>query len=162
MSGEGHRMRRKDRQITERAELEAILDGTEWMTLALWDGAEPYAVPVNFVRVGEALFFHCAREGRKLDIIRERPEVCFTAVGNGKVSIGEKPCDCTTYYASVIGWGRASILEEPAEKAAALAALNRKFGAPDGPFPPEMLSATAVVRISVSRMTGKAKRPKTA
>jgi nitroimidazol reductase NimA-like FMN-containing flavoprotein (pyridoxamine 5'-phosphate oxidase superfamily) len=152
-------MRRKDREITDRAEIDAILDEAETLVLSLWDGAEPYAVPVNFVRVGGDLFFHCARQGRKLDIIAERPRVGFAAVAEARVETGAEPCDCTTYYRSAIGWGTAAVLEDPAEKAAALAALNRKHGAPDGPFPPQMLAATAVVRIAVDRVTGKAKRP---
>lgn len=153
-------MRRKDREISDRSEIDEILDRAETLVLSLWDGEEPYAVPVNFVRVGTDLYFHCAREGRKLDIIAERPRICFTAVAEARVETGAEPCDCTTYYRSAVGWGSAAVLEDPAEKAAALAALNRKHGAPDGPFPPQMLAATAVVRIAVDRVTGKAKRPR--
>jgi nitroimidazol reductase NimA-like FMN-containing flavoprotein (pyridoxamine 5'-phosphate oxidase superfamily) len=58
----------------------------------------------------------------------------------------------------VIGWGTATFIEDPAEKSAALAALNHKFGAKEGPFPEAMLARVAVVRIDIDRMTGKANR----
>lgn len=157
MNDEARPMRRKDRELLDRADIDRILDEAELLHLGLWDGEEPYLVPVNFVRVGEDLFFHGAPEGRKVDILRARPRLCFSAVAEAQVVAGANACDCTTYYRSATGWGVASFLEDQAEKAAALAALNRKFGAPEGPLPPKMLAATAVVRIRVDRVTGKAK-----
>lgn len=151
-------MRRKDREITDRGEMEAALDEAPIIRLGLFDGEEPYVVPLNFVRVGGALYFHGAKEGRKLDLIAARPTVCFEATSKDELSPGTEPCSCTTFYRSVIGWGTASRVSDAEEKTAALAALNRKFGAKDGPFPPAMLEATAVVRIDIDRMTGKAKR----
>lgn len=151
-------MRRRDREIIDRAEQEAILDAANELRLGLWDGTEPYIVPLNFVRVGASLFFHSAAEGRKITILRQRPQVCFEVEGPNRVEIGSDPCDCTTRYASVIGWGAAVFLESNEEKAAALAALNRKFGAAEGPFPAAMLARVAVVRVDIDRMTGKANR----
>lgn len=151
-------MRRKDREITDRAEQDAILDAADELRLGLWDGAEPYIVPLNFVRIGDELFFHSACEGRKITILRERPQVCFEVEGAGRVEVGEDACDCTTRYESVIGWGKAVFVESNQEKAAALAALNRKFDAAEGPFPEAMLARVAVVRVGIERMTGKANR----
>ncbi len=151
-------MRRHDREITDRTEIEAALDAAQIMSLGLFDGEEPYVVPVNFVRVGGLIYFHGAREGRKHDIIAAHPKVCFEATSKSVLKPGTEPCNCTTYYESVIGWGTASRVADENEKTAALAAMNRKFGAKDGPFPPAMLEATAVVRIVIERMTGKAKR----
>lgn len=149
-------MRRADREVVDLAEQEAILDAAGELRLGLWDGAEPYVVPINFVRVGSALFFHSAREGRKISILRKYPRVCFEAEGVHRVEVGEGPCDCTTRYESVIGWGTALFLESVAEKVEALATLNRKFGAREGPFPEAMIARVAVVRIDIERMTGKA------
>ncbi len=151
-------MRRADREIIDTEEQEALLDAAAEIRLGLWDGAEPYVVPVNFVRVGSSLFFHSAVEGRKIAILRERPRVCFEAEGERRVEVGEGSCDCTTRYSSVIGWGIAVFVESAAEKSAALAALNRKFGAVEGPFPESMLARVAVVRVDIDRMTGKANR----
>jgi uncharacterized protein len=151
-------MRRADREVVDLADQEAILDAAGELRLGLWDGAEPYVVPVNFVRSGSSLFFHSAREGRKVAILRGHPRVCFEAEGERRVEVGEGPCDCTTRYESVIGWGTALFLEGAAEKVEALAALNRKFGAKEGPFPEAMLARVAVIRIDIDRMTGKSNR----
>jgi nitroimidazol reductase NimA-like FMN-containing flavoprotein (pyridoxamine 5'-phosphate oxidase superfamily) len=151
-------MRRADREITDRAAQDAILDAAAELRLGLWDGEEPYIVPLNFVREGAALFFHSAREGRKIDILHERPRVCFEVEGESRIEVGSTPCDCTTRYTSVIGWGTASFLESADDKSAALAALNRKFGAAAETFPEAMLERVAVVRIDIDRMTGKTNR----
>jgi hypothetical protein len=128
------------------------------MRLGLFDGEEPYVVPLTFVRVEDALYFHSAGEGRKISILRGRPRVCFEVEGESRIEPGEKGCDCTALYVSVIGWGTAAFLDGVEEKTAALAALNRKFGAEEGPFPPELVQRTAVVRLNIDRMTGKANR----
>lgn len=151
-------MRRKDRQIESRAEHYTLLDKADVLRLALWDGTEPYVVPLNFVRVEDAVCFHSAAAGRKIDILRERPQVCFVVEGASEILPGADGGDCTTIYESVIGWGVASFVEEDIEKNEILSALNRKFGAKEGPFPSALLARTAVVRVAIERMTGKANR----
>ncbi|MFA6505153.1 MAG: pyridoxamine 5'-phosphate oxidase family protein [Treponemataceae bacterium] len=153
-------MRRNDREISDNEKMYSILDKATLLNLGLFDGEEPYVVPLDFVRVGDALYFHCATEGKKLDIIANRPGVCFAVTGETRHKTGDAPCDCSTFYESVIGWGTAAVLNSVQEKSTALAALNKKFGAPEGPFPPAMLDAVAVVRIGIERMTGKAKHGK--
>lgn len=153
-------MRRKDREIADKSEQYAILDDAPVMHLGLVDGDEPYVVPLNFVRIEDALYFHCAKEGRKLDLIRAGSKACFEVTGKAKLQVGAHACDCSTLYESVVGWGSVAMLGSDEEKSAALAALNRKFGAPEGPFPAAMLDAVEVVRIRIERLTGKAKRGK--
>lgn len=153
-------MRRKERELTDRSALDAILDSASTLRLGMIDGEEPYVVPLTFVRAGDALLFHSAREGRKLEILRKRPRVCFEAEGDSRIDPGATGGDCTTVYESVIGWGEARFVEDREEKQAALSALNRKFGAAEGPFPSALVDRTAVVRIDVERMTGKANRGK--
>ena len=102
-------MRRKDRALEREAALR-ILDQTEWMTLSMTqpDGT-PYAVPVNMTRAGEWLYFHCAREGKKIDCLRACPQVCVTAVGHARVI----PEQYTTEYESAVVFGTAEeVLEE--------------------------------------------------
>ena len=153
-------MRRKDREIADRAAQAAILDAAAEIRLGLWDGEEVYIVPLNFVRIGGSLFFHSAPHGRKLDILRERPRVCFEATGATRIDPGTGGGNCTTRYESVIGWGSAAFVEADRAKHEALDAINRKFGAGEGPFPAELVARTVVVRIDIGRMTGKANRGK--
>ena len=75
----------------------------------------PYGVPLNYAFLPEedALCLHCAREGKKLDLLKENPSVCFTVVG--KAELDQK--ELTTWYESVIVQGKARLLDEPEEKA---------------------------------------------
>ena len=62
-------MRRRDREITSRQEIDAIIRAAEVCRLAFADRDEPYVVPVSFGYDGEALFIHTAKTGRKLEFI---------------------------------------------------------------------------------------------
>ena len=151
-------MRRTDRELTDGVEINDILERAAELRMGLWDGNEVYVVPLNFVKVGEFLFFHSALGGRKIDILKGNPRVCFEVSGKRRIEPGKTGGDCTTLYESVIGWGTASFVKSNAEKNEILSALNKKFDAPPGPYPENLLDRTAVVRISVDRLTGKANR----
>lgn len=148
-------MRRKDREQSPAFAwdvAEACTYGVVSMT-----GAEgsPYGVPVNLVRQGDRLYFHCAREGRKLDCLRQNPQVCVTWVGNVHVQQER----FTTRYESAIAFGDAAEVEDDAERREALRLLCQRYtpDAMDG-FDRELQSAfshTAVVRIQVREITGK-------
>lgn len=152
-------MRRSDRELTDRAKLEEILDAAEALRLAMISRGEPYLVPLNFVRLGNELYFHSANEGRKIEALEGGGRVCFEAEGNCEVEPAAGT-HCTTYYESVIGWGMPEPLRDAGEKLPVLAALNRKYGAEAGPFPEELVASTAVWRIRIEVLTGKAKRRK--
>jgi len=135
-----------------------MLDKAAIMRLGLWDGNEVYIVPLNFVRIGETLYFHSAGTGRKLEILKVFPRVCFETEGPFRIDPGTSGGDCTTLYESLIGWGPVSQVEDENEKLEALTALNLKFGAGEGPFPADLVRRTAVLRIDIERMTGKANK----
>ncbi len=151
-------MRRSDRECTDRVEIDGILDSASELRLGLWDGQEVYVVPLNFVRIDGALFFHSATQGRKIDILKKNPRVCFEVTGQRHIEAGKTGGDCTTRYESVIGWGSASFIETSAEKNRILSALNKKFSAPEGPFPENLLARTMVIQIRVDRLTAKVNR----
>jgi nitroimidazol reductase NimA-like FMN-containing flavoprotein (pyridoxamine 5'-phosphate oxidase superfamily) len=151
-------LRRVDRQISQEETL-ALLEQGEWGTLATVgsDGA-PYAVPLNYVFWGDAIYFHCAQTGHKLDNIAFEPRVSFNVASE----IQTLPDVVSTAYASVTVSGRAR-MASPEEKHAALKALLEKFT----PMQPEVIlaylekrknDALHVYRIDIEAMTGK-RRP---
>ncbi|GAB1484271.1 pyridoxamine 5'-phosphate oxidase family protein [Treponema sp.] len=149
-------MRRKDRELLDEKDLYTILDLASEIRLGLWDGEEVYIVPLNFVRIESKLYIHSSSVGRKIDILRQGQRLCFEATSSRAI----EPKDgshCTTYFESVIGWGSAVFVED-AEKTPILNAFNRKYGAGEAEFPSELLSRTAVIKIGIDRMTGKAHR----
>ena len=70
-------LRQAKREVTDRSEVDAIILKASICRLGLVDEGKPYIVPMNFGYDGECLYFHCAREGRKIDVLRRSPEVCF-------------------------------------------------------------------------------------
>ena len=117
-----YEMRRAKQRLSPEESL-AILEKGSSGVLALWDGEEPYAVPLSYVYHQGKLYFHCARAGRKLAAARTCPKASFCVVAADNV-IPEK---YTTAYRSVIVSGRLRIIEDEAEMVPALRLLAAKY-----------------------------------
>jgi nitroimidazol reductase NimA-like FMN-containing flavoprotein (pyridoxamine 5'-phosphate oxidase superfamily) len=148
-------VRRSDREITEQSEIEAIISRARVCRLALSDGASPYVVPMNFGYHDGVLYFHSAPSGRKIDIIRRNASVCFEMDVDCEVVEGAAPCDWTTRYRSVVGFGTAAIIEDPAEKRFGLAVIVEQYADRRFEVPEETARRTAVIKVTIDRMTGK-------
>jgi nitroimidazol reductase NimA-like FMN-containing flavoprotein (pyridoxamine 5'-phosphate oxidase superfamily) len=149
-------MRKKEREITDKTLLEQLLLRARVCRLGLFDGQWPYVVPVNYGYAAGHLYIHSSHKGRKMDILRVSPRVCFEIDLDVEVCTGEQPCNYTTHYKSVIGFGQAVLLEDEEEKLEGLRAIMRSHGGPQEGFRPEVVPKTAVIRIDIESMTGKA------
>ena len=99
----------KDRFRADRDFIDGVLNDADDMVVALNDGdGAPYAFPVNFVLLGDALYIHTAFTGKKMDLIRKNPRVGFSAYADVRI-IREK---ATTTFRSVCGTGTAIIVED--------------------------------------------------
>ena len=153
-------MRRSDRQ-QDRAFALALMDRCTHGVMAIHTGEDmPYCLPLTFVRVGDDLYFHCARQGRKVELLRRDPRVCVTFVGED-TPVFLEPAMYSTYFQSAIVTGTAQEVTGEAEKIAALRALCRKL-TPDrmdgfDAAVSKSLKVTSVWRISMEEVTGKAK-----
>ncbi len=158
MSAPNHPIRRRDRALSE-AEALSLLRAAEWGVLATVDAAGwPYAVPVNHAVVDGTLIIHCATAGHKLDNLAFNPKVSYCVVTEA-VTL---PLELSTRYASAIVFGQAELVTDDREKREALQALGRRF-ASEHPDLVEReiekdLFRTAVVRLHMERITGKARR----
>ena len=122
-------MRRKKQQLSME-ETRAILDrGTSGVLAVAGDGDYPYAVPLSYVYDGEKLYFHCARQGHKLDALARNPRASFCVVQMDQV-VPEK---YTTCYQSAIVFGTVRVLEDEGEKRAAIEKLAVKYAPDDQP-----------------------------
>ncbi|HTX72407.1 MAG TPA: pyridoxamine 5'-phosphate oxidase family protein [Rectinemataceae bacterium] len=152
-------MRRKDRQITERAELELLLSEAKVCRLAMATGEAPYIVALSYGYAWEEeleLFFHCAREGRKLDLLRRDPRVGFQIEGPCEPIVGPEACDWGMRYRSIVGTGTLEELDDPAFKARALDRIMFQHGFEGNPrYNPATLAAPAVLRLRVKELCGK-------
>lgn len=156
-------MRRSDRAQDRDFSL-ALIDRCTHGVMAISTGEPvPYCLPLSLVRVGEALYFHCARQGRKTDLLRRFPQVCVTFVGDDRPYFAH-PATYSTWFQSVIVTGTASEVTDPTEKTEALRALCQKMApdAMDGFMPAvgKSLAATAVWKIHMEEISGKAKLEK--
>jgi nitroimidazol reductase NimA-like FMN-containing flavoprotein (pyridoxamine 5'-phosphate oxidase superfamily) len=150
-------MRRVEKAIADPAAVEAVLQAAQVCHLGLVDGDEPYVVPVSFGFRDGVLYFHSATEGRKMEILRRHPRVCFQVELDCRVVPATEPCDWGARFRSAIGYGRAEILENPEAKRFGLSVIMAHYAGP-GPtfaFPDRMLQRTAVVRIAVEELSGK-------
>jgi len=153
-------MRRSDKEVRDRQEADAIIRESRVCRLGLVDGDTAYVVPLCFGYDGEHVFFHGAREGRKMELLRQNPRVCVEFDIVDRVVEAGEPCGWGVRYRSVIAEGRAVVLEDAAEKRAALARIMAQYGAGEGPhaFPDKMLEHTALVRVTLEHVAAKRSR----
>ncbi len=149
-------MRRKDNEIQAREEIVEIIEKAPVCRLGLCRDNVPYVVPLNFGYRDGCLYLHCAKEGKKMEMIRANPRVCFEIDIDVEVIQADQPCDWGMKYASVIGFGTAFVLEDPEEKQRGLDAIMEHYSSkPAQPYPESFLKHTAVIRVEVEEMTGK-------
>lgn len=152
-------MLRKDKQITDQAEIEAVIRKSSVCRLAMSDNGEPYVVPLCFGYRDKTLYFHAARKGKKLDILRKNPRVCAEFDIGQEVRPGEKVCRWGMKYQSVIGFGDASFVEDTEAKCRALDIIMAQYASDAVPseyeYPEASLKNTAVIRVDIREMTGK-------
>ncbi|MDD5065455.1 MAG: pyridoxamine 5'-phosphate oxidase family protein [bacterium] len=149
-------MRRKDKEITGRREINAILHEARVCRVGFCLGREPYIVPMNFGYDGSCLYLHSASEGKKMDMLRKNKNVCFETDIRTRVVRSVRPCNWRMRYLSVIGYGRASVMTDPAKKKKALECIIRKYPRTGKfSFSKEALKKVSVIKVDISPLTGK-------
>jgi len=148
-------MRRKDKEIADRAEMESIIRESTICRLALADNEQPYIVPLSFGYKDNALYFHSAAEGKKIDILRKNKNVCFEFDVGSEIKTGKTACEWGMKYRSVIGFGNASFLEDPDSKQAALDIIMQQYSDGSFAYSEKILKKTLVIKVEITHMTGK-------
>ncbi len=153
---------RREREVTDLQEILSILDKAKVLHLGLVDGDEPYVVPMNYGYVMKdgklTVYLHGAKEGRKLDLIRVNPKVFFEMDCDIVPFEGKTACNYGITYASVMGRGKAVIVEDTEEKIKGLQVLMKTQTGRDFDITEKMAGIVAVIRIYVTDYTAK-KRP---
>ena len=156
-------MRRQDRSIEDPAIQAKIIQDSHHMVLGMVDNGTPYTVPLNFGYADGKLYFHCAREGRKLNILREsggRALVSGVLVSHAAPLLkGDKACDIGTDYTSVMFEGIAEEVTDAEEKMQGVLTILKHVGQEHRPLPPENLNMICVVRINISTLSAKKSQP---
>ena len=143
------------RKITDIEEIEGIINKATVCHLGLVDGDEPYVVPVCFGYERNVLYFHGNLKGRKVELIKKNSKICFEMEIDVEVKRAEEACDWGIKYMSVIGVGRAYILEKEDEKSHALDLITKKYAGNALSFPKSEMDKTLVMRVDIESITGK-------
>lgn len=153
-------IRRKDRILPEAEARELLRNGEYGFLATVGEDGLPYGVPLSYVLLDGGLYLHSARDGRKVDNIRFCQDVSFTVVGKTEPVYTK---NFTTYYESVMVFGTIREVTDADEKSRSLYALAEKY-LPEHLDKAESdirasLSRTAVYRLEINAVTGKAKKP---
>jgi nitroimidazol reductase NimA-like FMN-containing flavoprotein (pyridoxamine 5'-phosphate oxidase superfamily) len=148
-------MRRTEREIKDKSEIERIISKAIVCRVAVCEDNKPYIIPMCFGFKDGILFFHSAQEGKKVEILKKNNRVCFEMDVDTELVEGEKGCDWGIKYASVIGYGQATFVEDMQEKRNALHILLEHYSNKKYEFPEESLSQVAIIKIQIESLTGK-------
>ena len=146
---------RRSRQSLSAEQIDIVLARNSSGVLAVHgENGYPYSVPLNYVYSSGKIYFHCARSGHKLDAIRRDPRVCFTVVDEDTIV----PEEYTSYFRSVILFGRAAAVEGEERTSAFLALAARYSGSlPEAIRREEVARCrqALIIGIAIDHMTGK-------
>lgn len=152
-----YHVRRKDKEITDPEEMKHILRSTKYVTIALSMNNEPYLVTLShgYDEDRNCIYFHSAREGKKIDYIRANNRVW----GQAFIDQGYKHGECNQLYRSVHFKGKITFIENIEEKMSAMQCMMKQLEKdPDvmiAKLKPERLQNTLIGRIDIEYMSGK-------
>ena len=148
-------MRRKRQQYSEKESIAILQKATSGTLALLGDGGYPYAVPISYVYDDGKLYFHSAMSGHKVDAIRGCDKASFCVIDKDDV----KPAEYTTYFRSVIAFGRIHIVEDETEKLAIARILGNRYNPnQEEALQKELehgLSRMLAIRFDIEHLTGK-------
>jgi uncharacterized protein len=157
-------MRRKDREVTDFTIIKSILDKAVVINIGMYDGKQPYIVPLNYGYTetdGQVTFYmHCATEGRKLDILKVNPEVCFELDVDRVLKQAPKACGWSMFFKSLMGYGKIEIVTDEAERVNGMSILMDHYN-PDGASKPydfsKFIERTVILKMKVDSISCKVK-----
>lgn len=148
-------MRRKEKEIPEQSEIEAVIHKSIVCRVGLSDDNIPYIVPLCFGYQDRTIYVHGSLTGRKINILQKNQTVCFEFDINTEIIKAKNGCEWGMKYQSVIGFGKAFFLEDPDDKRKALNIIMNQYSDRPSQFSEKAISATAVIKIEIASMTGK-------
>ncbi|MDR3053233.1 MAG: pyridoxamine 5'-phosphate oxidase family protein [Coriobacteriales bacterium] len=152
-------MRKTDREIHGLAALCAVMQNCDVCYLSLFDEGYPYVLPLNFgVELREeqvVLYFHCAGEGKKLELLAANQHVGFSMSCGHELKTDDLACRYSIAFESVCGNGTLMVVHD-AEKLHALTVLMQNYSREHSfEFDPRVVAITTVLKLTVNTLTGK-------
>jgi uncharacterized protein len=149
-------MRKANLEIKDKAILEDILTRSKICRLAMIDNGLPYILPFNYGFHENCIYIHSAPVGKKIDLLRENPLVCFEVEQQADIIEDEVACKWSTLYQSVVGYGNVEIISDFEEKRRGLEIIMTKHGFKGKmEFDRKEVEFIVILKLSISTMTGK-------
>ncbi len=155
-------MRRKDRQVTDPKEIQAIIDKADSCRIAFATNNTPYIVALNFGYEWNdelpTFYFHCAHEGKKIELMKQNSLVCLQLDANHEFEHIEERVYCTMNYGSIVAMGKLEPVTDNEERIKGLNLLMQHSNRPiPKEYPESSLERTTVLRFSATELTAKQK-----
>jgi len=148
-------MRRKDKLITDQTIIDEILRSSLICRIAFFDKDYPYILPMNYGYSDNALYFHGAKEGRKIDLLQKNDKVGFEITHSHTIIKKEVSCDWTTAYRSIIGTGEVEIITDFDEKKKGLDIIMQQHGKMDNSYKDTVVNHVAVFKLHIREISAK-------
>ena len=152
-------MRRKDRQITDIDKLHNILQEAEVCRIAFSDHNIQYIIAMNYgfeTSDKTVIYFHTAKEGKKIDLLKKNNYVCFQVDSSHKLTTGKKACNYSMKVKSIVGYGNIFIVDDKEEKIKALNQIMFQYTQEKNwEYSDKMLNAICILKLIVEKMDGK-------
>jgi uncharacterized protein len=152
----GFIMRRKEKEISDRGLIDDLIKKAMVIRIAMVDDNLPYIVPMNFGYKNNCLYFHSAKEGRKIDLIKKNNNICFEIDYDLGLVKGDAACNWGQDFCSIIGSGKAYFVESLEEKIVALDYIMEHYSGKSGhEYSENEVNRVAVIKIEIDNITGK-------
>ena len=149
-------MRKANQEIKDKPVLEEILTSAKICRLGMIDNGLPYVIPFNFGYRENCLYIHSAPEGKKIDILRKNPLVCFEVEQQADIIEDDVACKWSTLYRSVVGYGNVEIVTDFEEKKRGLEIIMTQHGAKGKmEFNKKEVEFIVFLKVSITSLTGK-------
>ncbi len=148
-------MRRKDKEISSGSITNEILTKSVICRLGLFDGEYPYIVPMNYGYKDNALYFHCARKGKKVDLIKRNSKAGFEIEQGYEIIKNDISCKWTTRYRSIIGTGTVEIITDSDRKKEGLNIIMKQHGSSTNVYNDKSLENVLVLKLEIGSLSAK-------
>lgn len=148
-------MRRTEKEVSDRAAIEDIIMQSNVCKLAMCDGNKPYIVPLCFGFKENVLYFHSALKGKKIEILKQNPDVCFEFDTFTQVVKSAEACKWGMRFKSVIGYGRATFIIDDDLKKDAFDIIMNQYGSGSFSYEAALLKSAIIIKVEIDSMTGK-------
>ncbi len=139
------------------AQIEEIIRSCDVCHMAMIDGEVPYLLGFNFGYEAQTIYLHCAKEGKKIDILKKNPNVCISFDSGHKLFARNEHVACSWRmgYKSVLTYGKAELIDEYDEKMNALKTLMKNYSDKEFTFNKPAVDNIMIIRIKIDSWTGR-------